>query len=200
MKNNKIMKIFSIFALVTAFAACSNQAPDSDKESTSSVESTSSENIEMNEQSMENSEMSTESTDPQAGKEEALEEGESQVQNKDGVYVATLLASNEGEPIADIDTATCYEIAIEDNKFLLKGGLDYRQTFEDYDNITPIENGIHEFELADDVVFQAVGGTAPAKIIEKDKFVDYEKELDNSGLALIIEVENGLVKTVSISS
>lgn len=210
MKNKKLVRAFSIFALVTAFAACSNKAPETNDSSTpASVEDVSSDEKEMDDQSTEINQMSTESNDPQAANEQApveekTEENENENENeemtKDGVYVSTLFASNEGNPMEDIDSATCYEVNIEEDTLIVKGSIDYRETFEDYDNISPIENGEHKFKLAEDAVFQAVGGTSPGQEFTREEFLEYEKEVDNSGLALIIEVENGLVTSVSISS
>lgn len=210
MKNKKLVRAFSIFALVTAFAACSNKAPETNDSSTpASVGDVSSDEKEMDDQSTEINQMSTESNDPQAANEQApveekTEENENENENeemtKDGVYVSTLLASNEGNPMKDIDSATCYEVNIEEDTLIVKGSIDYRETFEDYDNISPIENGEHKFKLAEDAVFQAVGGTSPGQEFTREEFLEYEKEVDDSGLALIIEVENGLVTSVSISS
>ena len=41
---------------------------------------------------------------------------------------------------------------------------------------------------------------APAKEMTRDEFVKYFEEVKESGLALIIFVENGVAKSVSISS
>ncbi|MGO3018702.1 MAG: hypothetical protein ACTIH2_06070 [Anaerococcus sp.] len=217
MKNKKVIRIFSIFALVTAFAACSNDNSNTTEGSSTSIES--SENIEsndesvmettsdessvesVNDESLAENEMSTESTDPKALNEENITENEDvQMHETDGTYVTTLLASNEGKPIEDIDSGTAYEVNIEDDQLIVKGTFNYREDETDYDNQTLLEEQDNTFKLAEDAEFSAVGGTAPAKMFTRDEFLEYEKEVSDSGLALIIRVEDGLVKSVSISS
>lgn len=217
MKNKKIMKVISMFALVTAFAACSNNTPKTNEESTPSnnVESTSTqednqqpteESTDQNndqDQDKDTNDMSTESSDPQASNEVVASEDDEEPMEevKDGVYVTNLLASNNGEPIEDVDMGSIYQVSIEDDKLILKGTIDYKENEEAKSgDLTSVEGKEHTFKLADDVTFQAVGGTAPAKKFNKDEFLEYEKKVEDSGLALLIEVEDGLVKTVSISS
>lgn len=211
MKEKKVLKVLSIFALVTAFAACSNNSTKTTEESNTSVEEpVSTEDVQSNDESsiesvndeslMEN-EMSTESNDPKALNEQNMTENEEvEMHETDGIYVTTLLASNEGNPIEDIDSGTSYEVNIEEDKLIVKGSFNYREDESDYDNQTLLEGQDHTFKLADDAEFAAVGGTGPGEKFTRDEFLKYEKEVSDSGLALIIKVENGLVKSVAISS
>ena len=54
--------------------------------------------------------------------------------------------------------------------------------------------------INDKTEFQAVGGMAPAQKFTKEDFLKYLEECKDTGLALIIYVEDGIAKTVEISS
>lgn len=195
-----------MFTLLAAFAACSNNAPKTNQASTPSVENVSSdvstEDSKADEKSIESNNMSTESSDPKASNKVEVTEDEKAVEQvNDGSYITNMLLSKKGERIEDIDAGTTYQIAIEDGNLIVKGTMDYSDGKEDSNGQTnPIEGNEHSFKLADDVIFQAVGGTAKAKMFTQEEFLKYAKEVEDSGLALIIKVENGLVTTVSISS
>ena len=61
-------------------------------------------------------------------------------------------------------------------------------------------NEDHRFMVNDDTVFQAVGGTADPEIFDRESFIEWYQGVKDSGLALIVIVEDGIAKTVSISS
>lgn len=118
----------------------------------------------------------------------------------DGKYVTSLIASLKGEG-KDYITSTAYEAKIEDDKLIVSGSFDYLKDPADYENVKEIENKEdNSFLIDDDTVFEAVGGMAPAKEMTRDEFVKYFEEVKESGLGLIIFVENGVAKSVSISS
>lgn len=118
----------------------------------------------------------------------------------DGKYVTSLIASLKGEG-KDYITSTAYEAKIEDDKLIVSGSFDYLKDPADYENVKEIENKEdNSFLIDDDTVFEAVGGMAPAKEMTRDEFVKYFEEVKETGLALIIFVEDGQAKSVSISS
>lgn len=119
---------------------------------------------------------------------------------EDGKYSTSLIASLKGKG-DDYITATSYAAKIEDDKLIISGSFDYYKDPSDYENAKEIENKEDQkFVINDDTVFEAVGGMAPAKEMTRDEFVKYFEEVKESGLALIIFVENGVAKSVSISS
>ena len=125
---------------------------------------------------------------------------EDKAHEKDGKYVSSMIAELKGEP-SDYITATAYEYKFEDDKFAVSGSFDYFENPEDYENVEEIGNEKdHKFVVNDDTVLQAVGGMADPKIFNKEDFLKYLNECKDTGLALIIFVENGVATSVSISS
>lgn len=125
---------------------------------------------------------------------------EKNLHKEDGKYVSTLISKFKGEP-CDYITSTAYAYKIEDDRFIISGSLDYFKNPDDYENATEIKNETEQrFVINDKTEFEAVGGMAPAKKFSREDFLKYLEECKDSGLALIIFVENGVAKTVAISS
>lgn len=119
---------------------------------------------------------------------------------EDGKYSTSLIASLKGKG-DDYISATSYAAKIEDDKLIVSGSFDYYKDPSDYENAKEIENKEEQkFVIDDNTTFEAVGGTAPAKEMTRDEFVKYFEEVKETGLALIIFVEDGVAKSVSISS
>lgn len=119
---------------------------------------------------------------------------------EDGKYSTSLIASLKGKG-DDYISATSYAAKIEDDKLIVSGSFDYYKDPSDYENAKEIENKEEQkFVIDDNTTFEAVGGTAPAKEMTRDEFVKYFEEVKETGLALIIFVEDGMAKSVSISS
>ena len=119
---------------------------------------------------------------------------------EDGKYSTSLIASLKGKG-DDYISATSYAAKIEDDKLIVSGSFDYYKDPSDYENAKEIENKEEQkFVIDDNTTFEAVGGTAPAKEMTKDEFLEFFEEVKDSGLALIIFVEDGVAKSVSISS
>ncbi len=131
--------------------------------------------------------------------ESSIEEDKN-LHDKDGKYVTTLMAKLQGEPDEYLETSA-YASNIEDDKLIVSGSFDLYANPENYDEVEHFENlEDHKFVINDQTEFQAVGGTAPAEKFTREEFLDYIEKVKDSGLALIIMVENGVATTVSISS
>lgn len=127
-------------------------------------------------------------------------EEDKNLHEKDGKYVTSMIAELKGEA-DDYITSTAYDYKIEDDKFIVSGSFDYHEDPEDFENSEEIKNEKEQkFTINDETVFQTVGGMAPAKDFGREDFLKYLDECKNSGLALIIFVEDGIAKTVQISS
>lgn len=119
---------------------------------------------------------------------------------KDGKYVTTLIAKLKGEA-DDYITSTAYAYKIEDDKLVISGSFDYHEDPDNCEKVEEIKNEEdHKFVINDKTEFQAVGGMAPAQKFTKEDFLKYLEECKDTGLALIIYVEDGIAKTVEISS
>ena len=125
---------------------------------------------------------------------------EKNLHENDGKYVTTMIAKFKGEADEYI-TSTAYEYKFEDDRFVVSGSFDYFKDPEDYEKVEEIKNEKdHKFVINDKTVFEAVSGMAPAKKFNKEDFLKYLDECKDTGLALIIFVENGVATSVSISS
>lgn len=132
--------------------------------------------------------------------QESSTEEDKNLHDKDGKYVTTLMAKLQGEPDEYLETSA-YASNIEEDKLIVSGSFDLYANPENYDEVEHFENlEDHKFVINDQTEFQAVGGTAPAEKFTREEFLDYIEKVKDSGLALIIMVENGVATTVSISS
>lgn len=150
------------------------------------------------------SEDKKEDSNKDANKENPNEENsaaeDKNLHEKDGKYVTTLMAKLKGEPDEYLETSV-YAYKIEEDKFVVSGAFDLYEEPGNIDKVEHFENmEDHKFIINDETEFQAVGGTAPAEKFTREEFLGYLEKCKDSGLALIIMVENGVAKTVSISS
>lgn len=118
----------------------------------------------------------------------------------DGQYL-TILASESGgdaqgsigycqEAFADASTST----------FTIKGSLSYSEEVGAFDDYKIMANSTYDFSFDEDTVFQATSGMAEPQIMTVDEFNSYLEECKDTGLGLVLVIENGLVKSASISS
>lgn len=117
-----------------------------------------------------------------------------------GQYL-TILASESGgkaqgtigycqEAFADASTST----------FTIKGSLSYSEDIGAFDSYEIMANSTYDFSFDEDTVFQATSGMAEPHIMTVDEFNSYLEECKDTGLGLVLVIENGLVKSASISS
>lgn len=117
-----------------------------------------------------------------------------------GQYL-TILASGSGgkaqgtigycqEAFADSSTST----------FTIKGSLSYSEEVGAFDDYQIMANSTYDFSFDEDTVFQATSGMAEPHIMTVDEFNAYLEECKDTGLGLVLVIENGLVKSASISS
>ena len=117
-----------------------------------------------------------------------------------GQYL-TILASESGgkaqgtigycqEAFADASTST----------FTIKGSLSYSEEVGAFDDYQIMANSTYDFSFDEDTVFQATSGMAEPQIMTVDEFNAYLEECKDTGLGLVLVIENGLIKSASISS
>lgn len=119
---------------------------------------------------------------------------------QDGSYVTTLIASKQGARDPEMSIADAYYVEAQNGVLTVKGSLDYRANPENYDNVKELENNTYSFTINENTKFQAVGGMAEPQNFTAAEFNEYYKGISESGLALIIEVKDGVVQTASFSS
>lgn len=135
---------------------------------------------------------------------DSAKEEDSPSENEDslasGQYL-TILASESGgkaqgtigycqEAFADASTST----------FTIKGSLSYSEEVGAFDDYQIMANSTYDFSFDEDTVFQATSGMAEPQIMTVDEFNAYLEECKDTGLGLVLVIENGHLKSVSISS
>ena len=150
----------------------------------------------------ENKDNSKEKEEKKPDQKENSSQGEDDmvVEERDGRYFSTILAEKKGERDPEFDSPFLVEAKIEDDILTLVGSIDYMSDPENLDTNEPYKNESYNFKLSPDVKFQAVGGLAEPQYFSKEEFLEYYEGVKDSGLALFVDVKDGLVTTVSISS
>lgn len=196
--NKKITKGFLLALMSLALVACSNEEnARADKETTKVIEDNN-QREEKEEKEKEQEEEAKEEPKPEDEKEEAPNTDSNFIKT-DGKYVSTMIASANGQRDEYVGP-TIHGLDFKDDALVVQASLDYYINPEDYENVQTFDDGSYSFTIDDSTVFQAVGGLAPAKKFSREEFKKYYEECKDTGLALIIFVEDGIAKEVSISS
>ena len=125
-------------------------------------------------------------------------DGEVKEVTKDGAYMGSLLLPNEG---AEDITGNVYDLDISDGSLTLSGELVYNTDESSLydDDAASLGVGAYSFTLSSDVTYTERGGEADEDLTEEE-FISAYKDIQDSGLVLIITVENGLVTNLAFSS
>lgn len=117
-----------------------------------------------------------------------------------GQYL-TILASESGGK-AQGTIGYCQEAFADQatSTFTIKGSLSYNEEVGAFDDYQIMANSTYDFSFDEDTVFQATSGMAEPQIMTVDEFNSYLEECKDTGLGLVLVIENGLVKSASISS
>ncbi len=121
-------------------------------------------------------------------------------QTNDGYYSSTLIASKEGAREPETSMASICSVEASNDTLTVKGSIDYRLDPNNYENINELENTTYNFKINENTKFQAVSGLADPEIFTAEEFNQYYSGITESGLALIVEVKDGVAQTVSFSS
>lgn len=220
----KSIKYISIMLVLSLFiSSCDNKEDSRDKNSKTEITENTNQ-VSKDEKNKEDQESKEEEIDKkeekiEAPKDEDLEnkkeqeespsedkkiQGDSPSESEDfladGQYL-TILASESGgkaqgtigycqEAFADPSTST----------FTIRGSLSYSEEVGAFDSYEIMENSTYDFSFDEDTVFQATSGMAEPHIMTVDEFNSYLEECKDTGLGLVLVIENGLVKSASISS
>lgn len=135
-----------------------------------------------------------------SNEEQTQENNDIKYEERDGLYFSTLAASKNGERDEEFNSPYLANLKIEGDTLTVEGTIDYLVNPEDFESAEKYENASYNFKLSDDVTLQAVGGLAEPEYFSKEEFVEYYQKVKDSGLALKIEVKDGVVTTVSFAS
>ncbi|WP_394022274.1 hypothetical protein ACF3NF_04045 [Anaerococcus martiniensis] len=135
-----------------------------------------------------------------SNQEQSQENNDIKYEERDGLYFSTLAASKNGERDEEFNSPYLANLKIEGDTLTVEGTIDYLVNPEDFESAEKYESASYNFKLSDNVTLQAVGGLAEPEYFSKEEFVEYYQKVKDSGLALKIDVENGIVTTVSFAS
>lgn len=200
------MKKKYVAVILAVMMAASLTACGSTSENTSASASATEESASSGEAKADTSAQSTEETasgdtnEAADQTEDTSEAADGEVKNvtTDGVYKGSLYLSNEG---AEDITGNVYDLAISDGSLTMSGELVYNTDESSlYDDDTAsLGVGAYSFTLSSDVTYTERGGEEDVDLTE-DEFISAYKDIQDSGLVLIITVENGVVTNLAFSS
>lgn len=218
MKNNFRKVIFlGIFAL--ALTSCSQDGDNNPKEPTKQVEEVKDKGEKEDPKKVEAEEKKKEDLANEEEKEDNKESSKENVEDPtppedkdsdgsyldlDGQYSSSLMANKEGE-VDQMGHGTSYDFYVDEetNTLTVKGSLSYNENIDDinaYENANEIPKGEYTFKLDENTILRSTGGTNEPKPYTAEEFNNLFDKVKDSGLGLVIVVENGVVKTVSIAS
>lgn len=200
------MKKKYVAVILAVMMAASLTACGSTSENTSASASATEESASSGEAKADTSAQSTEETasgdtnEAADQTEDTSEAADGEVKNvtTDGVYKGSLYLPNEG---AEDITGNVYDLAISDGSLTMSGELVYNTDESSlYDDDTAsLGVGSYSFTLSSDVTYTERGGEEDVDLTE-DEFISAYKDIQDSGLVLIITVENGVVTNLAFSS
>ena len=202
-------KILMTAALALALASCgkATEAEPTSENNQTSVETEEkapevAENEAMadGEKAEENIEEDANEASEDDSKEESEPSDEMIVEERDGRYFSTLMASKNGERSEDFNAGFVSNLTIEDDVLTVDGTIDYLVDLENTEDDEKYDKGSFHFNLSPDVKLQSAGGDQEPTIYTKEEFLQFYEDVKDSGLALFIDVKDGLVTLVSISS
>ncbi len=164
------------------------------------VEKLSTEEIESTEVAKEPSETTVEETETESTEAETEKQYKNLVE-KDGQYLASIYAPKKGE-VDEYNMASVYEVSSEEDVLIVKGSFNYNEEYDS--NMTGdneiIENDEYTFKIDESTRYMAVSGLAKPEDMGLERFLTYFKECEETGLGLVIIIENGVATEVLISS
>lgn len=202
-------KILMTAALALALASCGNATeaePTSENNQTSveteekAPEVAENEAMADSEKPEENIEEDTNDDSHDDSKEESEPSDEMIIEERDGRYFSTLMASKNGERSEDFNAGFVSNLTIEDDVLTVDGTIDYLVDLENTEDDEKYDKGSFNFKLSPEVKLQSAGGDQEPTVYTKEEFLQFYEDVKDSGLALFIDVKDGLVTLVSISS
>ena len=123
----------------------------------------------------------------------------------DGIYYYSMLSITNGKANVenDVITGCASEYDCDQNTFTIYGTTNKfrRLTFPlDFSRETVLEDKYRVFSYDEDTEFRSSGGDGPMDYYTAQEFVDYAWLCKDTNLSLIIEMQGGIAKTVTIAS
>lgn len=133
-------------------------------------------------------------------KKPVVKKEDKNLHTKTGQYYSSLISSKLSSSQAK-ESSQAYNVGINGDYFLVSGYISYNNdpnSPSSGKNIGHSKN--HTFKITDKTVFRAVSGLARPSYFNRAEFLNYYKLCKNTGLGLVITVENGVATSVEIIS
>ena len=176
MNKKKLQKTLLALLAILTFAACSK---DLDKSTDTSTETVS-----------ENKETNTNDED-----KGDTADGVNMID--DGTYTSSLEPGRNGEREADGSWANVYDIAIDGDKLIVKGSLDFFPDDDTSSEAKPLENQVNVFKIDNASQFTTQSNSSSeTNTHSQEEFISMYNETKDQQLALFVQVANGTVMEV----
>ncbi|OXZ26294.1 cell wall-binding repeat-containing protein [Finegoldia magna] len=133
-------------------------------------------------------------------KKTVVKKEDKNLHTKTGQYYSSLISSKLSTSQAK-ESSQAYNVGINGNYLVVSGYVSYNNdpnSPSSGKNIGHSKN--HTFKITDKTVFRAVSGLARPSYFNRAEFLNYYKLCKNTGLGLVITVENGVAISVEIIS
>jgi len=188
MNKKKLQKTLLALLAILTFSACSK---DLDKFTDTSTE-TVSENSKQNETKDESSNETNKETNTNDEEKEDTADGVNMID--DGTYTSSLEPGRNGEREADGSWANIYDIAIDGDKLIVKGSLDFFPDDDTSSEAKPLENQVNVFKIDDATQFTTQSNaSSETNTHSQEEFLSMYNETKDQQLALFVQVANGTV-------
>lgn len=196
----KYLAVILAVMMAASLTACGSSSENTSASASATEESTASAEAKADSTAPAEETASGEANEAADQTEDTTEEADGEVKEvtNDGVYMGSLYLPDE---VADDVSGNVYDLAINDGSLTLSGELVYNTDESSlYDDDTAsLGVGAYSFSLSSDVTYTERGGEADEDLTEEE-FISAYKDIQNSGLVLIITVENGVVTNLAFSS
>ncbi len=133
-------------------------------------------------------------------KKPVVKKEDKNLHTKTGQYYSSLISSKLSSSQAK-ESSQAYNVGINGDYLVVSGYVSYNNdpnSPSSGKNIDHSKN--HTFKITDKTVFRAVSGLARPSYFNRAEFLNYYKLCKNTGLGLVITVENGVAISVEIIS
>lgn len=133
-------------------------------------------------------------------KKPVVKKEDKNLHTKTGQYYSSLISSKLSTSQAK-ESSQAYNVGINGDYLVVSGYVSYNNDPNSPGsgkNIVHSKN--HTFKITDKTVFRAVSGLASPSYFNRAEFLNYYKLCKNTGLGLVITVENGVAISVEIIS
>lgn len=186
MNKKKLQKTLLALLAILTFAACSK---DSEKSADTSTEIVS----ENNDENSNETNKETNTNDDEEKEDTA--DGVNMID--DGTYTSSLELGRNGEREADGSWANVYDIAIDGDKLIVKGSLDFFPDDDTSSEAKPLENQVNVFKIDDATQFTTQSNaSSETNTHSQEEFLSMYNETKDQQLALFVQVANGTVMEV----